>query len=221
MATPSPDSNATPADAKPPGPARRTQEQRSSEMRERLLDATVESLIELGYARTTTTVVCDRAGVSRGAQVHHFRTKAELVIAAVAHLARKQEAELRRQADSVLLAEDRTARLVDAIVEIYATPLFYAALELWVAARTDADLLASLLEFERVVGRKLGEVWEEFGGDAAAAPDFASVIELTMHLARGMALQKILRSDDRSRLKLLEMWKAMVRVALQPSPTTD
>lgn len=198
-------------------PARRTQEQRSAEMRERLLDATVESLIELGYARTTTTVVCDRAGVSRGAQVHHFRTKAELVIGAVAHLARQQEAELRRQADSVMSADDRTARVIDAIVEIYATPLFYAALELWVAARTDPDLLASLLEFERVVGKKLGEVWQEFGGDAAAAPDFDAVIELTMHLARGMALQKILRSDDRSRQRLLEMWKAMARQALNSS----
>jgi AcrR family transcriptional regulator len=213
MATPSSDSRSSAR------PARRTQEQRSAEMRERLLDATVESLIELGYARTTTTVVCDRAGVSRGAQVHHFRTKAELVIAAVAHLARQQEAELRRQAESVMSAKDRTERLVDAIVEIYATPLFYAALELWVAARTDSDLLASLLEFERIVGKKLGEVWQEFGGDAVAAPDFDGVIELTMHLARGMALQKILRSDDRSRQRLLDIWKTMVRQALH-APTT-
>ncbi|MEE3332459.1 MAG: TetR/AcrR family transcriptional regulator [Myxococcota bacterium] len=213
MATPSPLQSADTA------PTRRTQEQRSAEMRNRLLDATVESLIDRGYARTTTTVVCDRAGVSRGAQVHHFGTKAELVIAAVTHLARKQEVELRRQADSVLCAEDRTARLVDAIVEIYASPLFYAALELWVAARTDADLLASLLEFERVVGKKLGEVWQEFGGDTAEAPDFDSIIELTMHLARGMALQKILRSDDRSRHKLLEMWKAMAKQALRADIT--
>lgn len=213
MATPSPPQSV------PATPTRRTQMQRSAEMRDRLLDATVESLIDRGYARTTTTVVCDRAGVSRGAQVHHFGTKAELVIAAVTHLARKQEVELRRQTESVLRAEDRTERLIDAIVEIYASPLFYAALELWVAARTDTDLLTSLLGFERVVGKRLGEVWQEFGGDTAEAPDFDSIIELTMHLARGMALQKILRSDDRYRHKLLEMWKAMAKQALRADIT--
>lgn len=51
---------------------RRTQQERSTETRERLLDATVQSLIDLGYAKTTTTVVCERAGLSRGAQVHHL-----------------------------------------------------------------------------------------------------------------------------------------------------
>ena len=58
-----------------------------------------------------------------------------------------------------------------------------------------------------------------FGGDTAEAPDFNSIIELTMHLARGMALQKILRSDDRSRHKLLEIWKAMAKQALRADIT--
>ncbi|MDT5024109.1 MAG: hypothetical protein QOE61_535, partial [Micromonosporaceae bacterium] len=52
--------------------ARRTQEQRSAEMRVRLLDATIECLVEYGYAGTTTPRVAEKAGVTRGAQVHHF-----------------------------------------------------------------------------------------------------------------------------------------------------
>ena len=77
---------------------RRTQGERSAETRARLLDATVESLIEAGYAHTTTTAVCARAGLSRGAQLHHFPTKSELVIAAVAHLTRRRAKEVREEA---------------------------------------------------------------------------------------------------------------------------
>src|SRR5512146_1580663 len=67
--------------------APRTQQQRRDETRRALLDATVESLIEVGFARTTTLEVQRRADVSRGALLHHFPSKAELLVAAVDHLA--------------------------------------------------------------------------------------------------------------------------------------
>ncbi|WP_280510718.1 TetR/AcrR family transcriptional regulator, partial [Nocardia farcinica] len=79
---------------------RRTQEQRSTEMRTRLLDATIECLVEYGYAGTTTPRIAERAGVTRGAQVHHFGSKNDLVIAAINHLAqRRVQAVLREMAD--------------------------------------------------------------------------------------------------------------------------
>jgi len=66
---------------------RQTNEARSARTRGKVLDATIDCLLELGYANTTTTLISERAGVSRGAQLHHFPTKAELVAAAVEHLA--------------------------------------------------------------------------------------------------------------------------------------
>src|SRR6266508_1349164 len=64
----------------------RTQAERSEHTRELLLDATIECLVELGYARTTVHEICLRAGLSRGAQQHHFTTKAELMAGALEHL---------------------------------------------------------------------------------------------------------------------------------------
>ena len=49
-------------------------------MRQRLLEATVECLVERGWSGTSTTLVSERAGVSRGAQLHHFPTKGDLVL---------------------------------------------------------------------------------------------------------------------------------------------
>jgi len=74
---------------------RRTQEERSAATKGRLLDATLECLAELGYARTTTTEIAERGGVSRGAQLHHFATKAELVTEAVEHLFERRDQEFR------------------------------------------------------------------------------------------------------------------------------
>ena len=76
-------------------PPETRQQQRSRSTQHRLLDAAVDCLVERGWAGTTTTLVADRARVSRGAQLHHYRTKSALLIAAVEHLAERRSAELR------------------------------------------------------------------------------------------------------------------------------
>src|SRR4051812_24385881 len=57
-----------------------------AETRARLLDAVLETLAECGYAATTTNEVARRSGLTRGAQLHHFGTKEQMIIAAVEHL---------------------------------------------------------------------------------------------------------------------------------------
>lgn len=78
-----------------PTRAPRTQQQRREETRRALLDAAVQSLIEVGFARTTTLEVQRRADVSRGALLHHFPSKAELLVAAVDHLAEMRAREMK------------------------------------------------------------------------------------------------------------------------------
>src|SRR3954451_20340396 len=80
-----------------PKPRRRTQQERRETTRAALLDATIDCLIEYGYGGVTTTRVVERAGVSRGAQVHHFPTKAVLVSEALRHLAQKRADETLRR----------------------------------------------------------------------------------------------------------------------------
>ena len=69
-----------------PAATRTPQAERTAATRLRLMEATVDCLVELGWAGTTTTIVSERAGVSRGAQLHHFPTKQDLVVSAVAYL---------------------------------------------------------------------------------------------------------------------------------------
>lgn len=208
MSLPTPE----PRPARPRGAQeRRTQEERSASTRERLLDATIASLVEAGYAGTSTTAVCARAGLSRGAQLHHFPTKAELVIGAVAHLAKRRASELSREGPSGGDADLRLERALDAIWASFSGPLFSAALELWVAARSDRELREHLVRFERQVGRAMAALFGELAGaDAERERDFAAALELTFHVMRGMALQRILRDDDTERRRLFELWKRLV-----------
>lgn len=203
--------------ARVPAPrVRRTQEERSAGTRTLLLDATVASLVEVGYAATTTTEVCARAGLSRGAQLHHFPTRADLVIHAVAHLAKRRADEVRSELLPTDAAPDRLTRALDAVWASFSGPLFYAALELWVAARSDAELRANLVRFERGVGRAMAKLWREFAGpEASRATHFEDLLELTFHVMRGMALQRILRDDDTERRRLFELWKQMVSACLE------
>ena len=203
--------------AQVPAP-RRTQEERSSTTRAALLDATIECLIDVGYARTTTTGVAERAGVSRGAQLHHFPTKAELVLAAVAHLAARSGADMRARAAALARREaaGRVEPLLDLIWENFSGPLFAAALELWVAARTDPELHRRVYELERAVGRAMAELWDELGGGGLASrPRFEELMQLTLHMVRGMAVQRILRRDDSERRRLFRTWKGLVQTLLE------
>jgi len=67
-------------------PQRQTQGERSRETQRKLMSAVVECLVEYGWSGTTTALVSKRAGVSRGAQLHHFASRGDLVAAAVEYV---------------------------------------------------------------------------------------------------------------------------------------
>ncbi|MFN3209324.1 MAG: TetR/AcrR family transcriptional regulator [Roseovarius sp.] len=58
---------------------RRTQDERSASTIENLCRTTVELIAEIGFVNVTTTKIAERAGISRGAILHHFDSKADLV----------------------------------------------------------------------------------------------------------------------------------------------
>src|SRR3712207_5880220 len=130
----------------------RTQEERSASTRGALLDATIDGLVEFGYAGTTPTRVAERAGVSRGAQMHPFQRKAPLVVAALLRLAERRRRELLERAERELPAHPDPDAALAIIWSTFSGPLFTAALEPWMAARTDPQLPEHLLPAERDIG---------------------------------------------------------------------
>ena len=167
---------------------RRSQAQRSAATREALLDATIACLVEDGYAGTTTTRVAERAGVSRGAHLHHFQTRQALVAAAMERLAERRGTELLAAAECLPAGRERLIGGLDLLWAGYASPLFQAALDLWSHARTDAELRERLAPVERSLDRETLQVTRRLFGELAERPDFDRLIEMAVATMRGLAL---------------------------------
>lgn len=198
--------------------ARQTQADRSRETRRKLMDATVACLVERGWAGTTTVLVAERAGVSRGAQLHHFRTRGELVAAAVEHVGTHGVREVVDRASTLADAPDRTAAVVTFITEFFAGDLFTAALELWVAARTDPDLKPSVVELEARLGRACHRVAVTLLDADESRPGVREAVQATLDLARGLALANLLTDDRRRRSGIVRQWARMLDDTLASAP---
>lgn len=186
---------------------RTPQQERSRATQARLLESTVECLVERGWSGTTTTVVAARAGVSRGAQLHHYPTKSELVMAAVEHLAERRAAEIRQEAAVLPAGPQRLDRVVDMLAAAFTGPLFVAALEVWVAARTDPDLRAALIPLEARVGREMHRLAVDLLGADERAPGVREAVQATLDLMRGLGVANLLSDDTARRQALLAAWK--------------
>lgn len=182
------------------------QEERTRAMRARLLEATVEVLVERGFAGTTTTLVSQRAGVSRGAQLHHFPTKNDLVFAAVDHLTRVRGEEL--VAAAARLPDDvrRIRAVLDMLADHFTSPVFAAALELWVAARTDPVLLAEVAPLEQRVGRDTHRLTVELLGADESRAGVRELVQATLDLVRGLGLASTISDDTKRRQRILDRW---------------
>jgi AcrR family transcriptional regulator len=191
------------------------QEERTRAMRARLLEATVELLVEKGYAGTSTTLVSERAGVSRGAQLHHFPTKQDLVVAAVLHVTEVRGAELAAAAENLPTGPKRTRAVLQVLGDHFTSPVFTAALELWVAARTDTDLLAEVAPLELKVGRETHRMTLDLLGADESQPGVRELVQATLDLVRGLGLANTISDDRRRRTRILDQWATTLDDALE------
>jgi AcrR family transcriptional regulator len=183
-------------------------------MRARLMDATVELLVERGFNGTSTTLVSERAGVSRGAQLHHFPTKNDLVVAAVEHLTEKRGAEFAAAARKLPDGAKRTRAVLQVLGDHFTSPVFTAALELWVAARTDETLLAAVAPLEQRVGREVHRLTVELLGADESKPGVRELVQATLDLVRGLGLAGTISDDARRRGRILDQWARVLDRAL-------
>ena len=171
---------------------RRTQGERRTATRAALLDAALECMVEYGYAGTTTGRVCDRARVSRGAHLHHFGTRASLVAAALAELYRRRELEIQDEVDQLPAGEGRIEAALDLLWGWFTGPLFYAAVDLGAAARTDPDLRVSLEPIEQQLNATTLTRCREMFALSADDSGCDQVIQVTLATVRGLALLPVL-----------------------------
>ena len=175
------------------GDTTRVQSDRSAATRKRVLDATLECLLEFGYAGTTTSAIQARAGVSRGAMTHQFPNKLGLMIAAVQYLSDVRSRRILRALEQMPPGGNRLVEGLRLAWAEYDGDLFKAALELWTASRTDDALHRALFEAERELGQRqralFGDLMRPHNDELLTKAE----VDLIARLMRGTALTNILR----------------------------
>lgn len=205
---------------------RRTQQVRSAATRAHLLEAAYTCLVEGGYAATTVGAVQQRAGVARGTLLHHFPTRSALMAGVVEDIIERRLEVITGAGDGVRDASGSAAGsaagaaagwdgVVDLVWRELGSPAYAAALELWVAARTDPDLREALLPLqERIFATVHRSVTDLVGLDH---PRAGLLVQFTIDLLTGSHLAGILAPRAGTSV-VVEAWKSVLReLAGEPS----
>ena len=163
-----------------------TQAERRASTQAKILDATVEALVAVGYAGTTTPEICRRAGVSQGALFRYWPTKGVLLADAAAHLLGRVTTQYERAFSGRAVGANEA---LAALWDTYRQPDLQAAVELYVAARTDPDLAAALQRIEPAHRANLQRIAVGVLDPALVAlPGFAEFVELALAAVQGASI---------------------------------
>jgi AcrR family transcriptional regulator len=188
--------------------ARRTQKERTDETRQRLMAATIECLYKLGCSGTTTTEIAERAGVSRGAQLHHFPRKEELVITAVEYLFAQRLREFRAAFKRLPAGAERGRAGLELLWPMFNGPTFYAWLELAVASRTDRELREKVQSLTERFWQDVLRTFREFFAPAGeVTAEFDTIPGFVFAVLEGLALERIV--SERSAEPVLALLRAL------------
>jgi len=176
---------------------RRTNAQRSAETRAVLIDAAIEILFQRGHSAATTIEVAARAKVSRGAMLHQFPTRVELLIAVAQHIVTAQREQRRAKLEALGPGIKRYYAGADINWEIQKQPSTIALLEIMMATRSDRELHKAFAPFIRQMGEMRKQAATRVAADLDVTDTSTVETMLRLHQAtlRGLAIE-LLFSDD-------------------------
>lgn len=167
----------------------RTQQQRREETVARLLDAAIDTIIDVGYARASAAVIAKRAKVSDGALFRHFPTMSDFMAATAQEVARRQ-LELGGKLVAQIPAEQPPLPAVLTILrDIAGSDTNTVWHELMMAARTDEKLRGPL---QTVLAEYIDNIYETAksapGADQIPEEVFVVLLTIVINTFDGAAM---------------------------------
>jgi len=191
-----------------PSPARvrRPQAERSAETRAKLIDAAISCLHRLGFGTTSTTLVAETAGVSRGAMLHHFPSKTELMLAVVRTVF-ERDGEQYRQVARTVTPQEWMRTLAATVWEAVSRPSGVAVMEIMLASRSDLDLADKLRALQQQIDIE-AHAWVVERHQAVGVqlhPDNEAIHRLFVAAARGLAMEELVMKNRADIAKSLDV----------------
>jgi AcrR family transcriptional regulator len=204
---------ASPRSEVAPAP-RRTQSERSEDTRRRILDASVDLLATRGYAGFSAAEVAQVAGVSRGAQTHHFPSKDDLVVAVVEHVFRRASDLGRKRAHRYASVDEALKALVADAQEFFFSELFLIALDLAIQNRM-RSAAGAVVEISMSTRLPVEESWRAaLVASGIPEPVAEDLLWLTLSIVRGLAVRRLWQQDATRFQRMFRLWRSMVQAYL-------
>ncbi|GGO51041.1 transcriptional regulator, TetR family [Roseovarius pacificus] len=192
---------------------KREKQARSIATREKLIETTLDVIYDVGYNRASTPEFSERAGVSRGALLHHFPTRADIIVAAMEKLLSDGTRDIRNIAGKVTQKQLGTDEFVDFLWSMFSGRFYYLSIEFINEARTDEELRLKMMPVVKKFHEALNEIWAEFQTreHPSSSHEAQVILNLTVCLVRGMGIQTVLKNDPEYFATLLDAWKTILR----------
>jgi AcrR family transcriptional regulator len=185
-------------------------------MRRRLLDAAVRVLRRRGYAGFRIAEVEAAAGVSRGAQTHHFPTKDELVIRALEHLFRNTQSRALKRAALIGKGDDVVQALLQDSQEFFLGANFSVAFDLVTLGGKRSRISERVKQIARATRVPVERAWIKAAiRSGVPQGDAEDLVWMTINMVRGLAVRKLWQNDRRRFARLLEKWHRIARRGAQ------
>lgn len=200
--------------SKSPKPTtRRTQEDRSAATRARLLEAAIHSLHMRGYAATTTMVVCEDSGVSRGAMLHQFPSKVDLMLYVVKTVYEEDIALYQQALGQLADARERLLAFPKVAWEVLRRPAAVAALEVLQGSRSDPELSARLKPLQKEIEQDSFRQAAAIIGGANGRTSAAGT-RLFVWALRGLSVARVLTNDPAEIDESVDLLRQMLTAAI-------
>ncbi len=199
-----------------------SREQQRQRTRGVILDETVCCLVDEGYGALTTRRIAERAGIAQSTLMHHFETREQLLVEAVAALAEQvASASIREvQAIGARGAAQREA-VLDQAWATFTGPEALAAAQLWGAAWAEPEVAAALRDLELRVAQLILAAAAEVLPDETADPRFPVFIDGVYQLIRGLVMGIPVWGKEAIDARWALIRPVLLEASLEVIPTAD
>jgi AcrR family transcriptional regulator len=214
--TPAPSPGGVPAGKKP----RRTQAERRQATQDKLVQGAIGLLKAKRYAGFRTAELSAVAGVSKGAQTHHFPTKDELVLLALEEVYRKTSAASRARIAAAEASPDGLVRaLVEDSSDFFLGEDFLLSLDL-VMVTAESSLGEGVRKLAQQYRFRVEEEWRQaLVAAGCTEAEAESIIWITFAVGRGLGVRQVMSGPSPRFRQVLEQWGEMAKALVQaPGP---
>ncbi len=167
----------------------RTQAQRREETVGRLLEACIDTIVEVGYARASAAVITKRAGVSVGALFRHFETMGDFMAATASEVLRRQIETFTKRVAEIPAGRPALDAALGILQDITSGPTNAVLYELLIAARTDEKLRDTMQHELGQYATKIHDAARALpGAEGFPAETFPVIVALLTNVFDGAAL---------------------------------